>query len=286
MATVLVRCVREDSKTFIIGTGTWRILSDGLDGIDAPSFSVYSDKNAIGDGAIVSGKRINDRDVQIKCRNTNPKANATVRAAALAFFNPKYSFKIYITYQGVTRWADAELEGFSCPSENVHRPITMTIKFYCASGFFKSVDDFGKDIASITGGFGFPYIDVTTPLIPVYASIYNYNQEVTITNDGDVPTYPRVTISFSGDVTNPRIYKDDYYVRILDSFVDGDVVVIDFENCTITKNGENWIHYIDRSSQFTSIVLETGDSILGFGADDGDAYMSVRIYYNKLYLGL
>ena len=284
---VLIRIVRSDGKSFILGTGAWRILSDGLKGIDFPNFSVYSDKNGVGDGALLSGKRIDDRDVQITCKSVDPSANQPIREATMAFFNPKFTFKLFITYQGVTKWIEGELQGFSCPSENIHRPMTLTVKFYCKDPMLKSVDDFGKDIASISAGFGFPYIEsVTEKVIPCYAGIFNFNHEVVINNDGDAMTYPRVTINFSGHVVNPKIYKDNYYVRILGSFYEGDVVVIDFENCTIRKNGVNWIQHIDRSSTFTEMGLDIGDSKIGFQADDGDGNMAVFVYYNKLFLGL
>ena len=95
-----------------------------------------------------------------------------------------------------------------------------------------------------------------------------------------------MTINFSGHAVNPKIYKDNYYVRILGNFYEGDVVVIDFENCTIRKNDVNWIQHIDRSSTFTEMGLNIGDSTIGFEADDGDGNMAVFVYYNKLYLGL
>lgn len=286
---VLIRLLRSDGKSFILGTGAWRILSDGLKGIDFPNFSVYSDKNGVGDGALLSGKRIDDRDVQIKCKSIDPSANATIRDATIAFFNPKHSFKIYITYQGVTKWIEGELQGFSCPSENVYRPMTLTVKFYCKDAMLKSVDDFGKDIASISAGFGFPYVEThldEDPVIPAYADIYSYNHEVVIENDGDAMTYPRVTINFKGSALNPKVYKDSYYVRVLGSFVEDDVLEINFEDCTIKKNGTNWIQHIDRSSTFTEMGLNIGDSTIGFTADDGDGNMEVFVYYNKLYLGL
>lgn len=53
---VLIRIVRSDNKSFLLGTGTWRILSNGLKGIDFPNFSVYSDKNGVGDGALYPAK--------------------------------------------------------------------------------------------------------------------------------------------------------------------------------------------------------------------------------------
>lgn len=284
---VLIKLIRSDQKTFVLGTGAWRILSKGLQGIDFPNFSVYSDKNGVGDGALLSGKRIDDRDIQIKCRSVDPKSNQVIRETTLSFFSPKYSYKLYITYQGITKWIEGELEALSCPSENIYRPMELTVKFYCKDPLLKSVDDFGKDIASIKGGFGFPYIEcVTEKVIPCYASIYSYNHEVVINNDGDAMTYPRVTINFTGHAVNPKIYKDNYYVRILGTFSEGDIVLIDFENCTIRKNGTNCIQYIDRSSTFTQMGLELGDNKIGFSADDGDGNMAVYVYYNKLYLGL
>lgn len=283
---VLVRIVRSDDQTFVLGTGAWRILSNGLTGIDFPNFSIYSEKNGVGNGALFSGKRIDDRDIQIKCKSTDPKSNKTIRDATITFFNPEYSFKLYITYQGVTKWIEGELQGFRCPSENIYRPMTLTVKFYCKDAFLKSVDDFGKNIASIVPCFGFPYIDVLDPLIPVHSDIYQFSHEVVISNDGDTMTYPRVTMNFSGEALNPQIYKDGYYVRVLGLFEDGDVLEIDFEKCTVTKNGANWIQHIDRSSTFTEMGLAKGSSKMGFSADDGDGNIAVYIYYNKLYLGL
>lgn len=283
---VYIEFLRSDNKRFTIGTGSWRILSDGLQGIDFPNFSVYSEKNAVGDNAILSGKRVDDRDIQIEARSINPANNRSIRDATIKFFNPKYSFKLYITYLGVTRWIEGELSGFKCPAENIHRPMKLTVKFYCADGFLRSVDDYGRDIASISPGFGFPYMEATSPLIPVYASLYDFNREVTLVNDGDVVTYPRVTIDFTGNVVNPKVYKDSYYIRVLGTFVSGDEVEVDFENCTIYKNGENISQLVDRASSFTDMGLDPGGSIFGFDADDGDAYMTVYVYYNKLYLGL
>ena len=116
---VLIKLIRSDQKTFVLGTGAWRILSKGLQGIDFPNFSVYSDKNGVGDGALLSGKRIDDRDIQIKCRSVDPKANQVIRETTLSFFSPKYSYKIYITYQGITKWIEGELEALGTLVEEI-----------------------------------------------------------------------------------------------------------------------------------------------------------------------
>lgn len=282
MKPTLVRCVRSDAKEFTIGLSDWKITK--LEGVDSPNFSLFTDKNAIGDGALLSGKRVDDRDVYVEAKSRFPHKNEELRTRALAFFNPKYTYRLHVTYQGITRWISGELEGFSIPSGNVYQNMIMKVRFYCADPYFRSEDNFGNDIASETKMFGFPFIQ--TAKIKTVASAYNFAKLVQISNDGDVGTYCTARVKFNGDATNPKIVKDDYFVRVIDSFVAGDILEIDFSNATIRKNGENIIQKIDRQSTFTSMNLDVGTSQIGFAADTGDANMSVTIYYNKLYLGV
>lgn len=282
MKPTLVRCVRSDTKEFTIGLSDWKITK--LEGVDSPNFSLFTDKNAIGDGALLSGKRVDDRDVYVEAKSRFPHKNEELRVRALAFFNPKYTYRLHVTYQGITRWIFGELEGFSVPSGNVYQNMVMKVRFYCSDPYFRSEDNFGKDIASSQRMFGFPYIQ--TAKIKTVPSAFNFAKLVKITNDGDVETYCMARILFSGQTTNPKIVKDDYFVRVCETFTSGDILEIDFANATIRKNGVNIIQKIDRDSTFTSMQLDVGTSNIGFAADTGDANMSVTIYFNKLYLGV
>jgi hypothetical protein len=55
---------------------------------------------------------------------------------------------------------------------------------------------------------------------------------------------------------------------------------------TITKNGENCIGKVDRTSSFSGMVLKSGDNEVSFEADEGDANMKVVLYYNMRYMGI
>lgn len=282
---VQVRCVRADGQEFLLGTNSaWRILSNGLKGIDYPAISNFSSKNAVKDGAIITGSRVDCRDIQVKAKTTLTKLNAVLRQQAISFFRPKTLYKLYITYQGVTRWSEGLIEGMSCPSENIHLPMYLTVKFFCPDGYLKSVDDYGKNIASITPRFAFPYIQ--TPRIPIVADTFNYEKNVVITNDGDDVANPVIQISFKDECTNPKIMRGDYYVRMLGEFSKGDILVIDCDHNRITKNGTNWIQHIDRTSSLTDMVLTIGDNVISFGADAGDNNLDVFIYFYKRYLGI
>ena len=70
MKPTLVRCVRSDVKEFTIGLSDWKITK--LEGVDFPNFSLFTDKNAIGDGALLSGKRVDDRDVYVEAKSRFP----------------------------------------------------------------------------------------------------------------------------------------------------------------------------------------------------------------------
>lgn len=282
---VKVRCVREDNQEFVMGTGSaWRIVSKGLQGIDYPSISVYSEKSAVNDGSILTGMRIEDRDIQIECKSSFTHISPQLRRQAISFFKPKIKYKIYITYQENTLWCEGVLQGLKCPAKNIHLPLQLIVKFYCPDGYLKSVDNFGKNIASISHMFAFPFI--CTDKIKVVSDTFNYSKNVVINNDGDEQTPPVIKITFKGECQNPQIKKDEYYVRIIDTFRNGDVLLIDCDNNRIEKNGINWIQKIDRTSSLIKMDLDVGDNTIQFGADLGDNNMEVYVYFYKHYLGM
>ena len=283
---VIFKSIRSDGKFLIFGgsNSDWMIPSNGLSGIDYPKTNLYSNSNAVGDGMNISGKNIESRTVKLKAIVKNAALNSIMRKNIISFFNSKYTYSNFVTYQGVTRWINAEIDGFSCPSENIYKPCELTATFFSANPYWRSVDSFGKDIAGITSSWGFPWIDTST--IKPKPSLYNFAQSIDITNDGDVETYCVVVIKAKGPVINPIISNGTNYVKLLTSLIKDDVVIIDFENKTITKNAVNVINYVDKTSSFTSMQLNVGDNSVSFNADDGQEDMSVTIYYNKLYMGI
>lgn len=94
------------------------------------------------------------------------------------------TYKVYLTYMGRTRWAEGRIEKFNLSTGNIHRRMKLTITVLFADPYLKSFEDFGKDIASVSGGAGFPYlcrVNVGQP-----TGIFNFSQIVNLSNDGDV----------------------------------------------------------------------------------------------------
>lgn len=213
----------------------------------------------------------------------NSKNNQTERAKAISFFNPKHTFVVYVTRGSDTRWIIAKINKFKCPDQRQCKAVEMQMALICEDPFFFSKDNYGKNIAAVTGCFGFPFISKINDGFKV--GTYNFAKQIEIENTGDVETYMTIRIEAFGEVVNPKVIKDKAYIRLIDTLVSGDVIEIDMVENTIKKNGVNCIGRTDRTSSFTGMAMDVGDNTISFTADDGDTNMKVVLYYNLRYLG-
>lgn len=288
MNNLTITLIRSDGQTLILGGETWGVTF--LSGIDAPNMSVYSENLATEDGNFVTGKRIGDRTIKVKSQLKNRHNNNLFRNKTVSFFNPKKTYKFIVKFQGTERWINCELDKVIIPSAQNYKALEFAIDLYCANPFFKSMDNFGKNLASEQSGFAFPYIDFDGDeewqAIKPYASVYNFASETIIVNNGDVDTFCIAVIEFTSTVTNPKITKDSGFVRVVGTFEVTDVLVIDFEKGSVEKNGINVSNMVDRMSTFYGMALNIGDNTIGYDADDGQNAMDVTVYYNNQYLGV
>lgn len=283
---MIVKFVRDDLKTFSLGgshkdTAAWGITK--IDGTGNIENEITTEKFALRDGAEITSERIPQRSIDITARVKNRDSNEIERQKAMSFFNPKHSFIIYITKGDVTRWIVAKIQKFKCPEAGARKMVEMSLALICPDPFFYSKDNYGKNIASVTPGFGFPYISPSGRGFNV--GVYNFAKQVEIENTGDVETYATIYIEATGEVENPKIIQNGAYIRLIDNLVNGDVIEIDLVGNTIKKNGLNCIGKIDRKSSFTDMAILPGDNTVAFSADNGDSNMNVVLYYNLKYLG-
>lgn len=281
---VIARIVRDDGAELVADETDWGLTS--IDGADAPGYELFTEKNGSGDGDTVTGKRVAARDLELQAAVMDTSLNDVLRRRALAFFSPKHTYQVYLTYLGTTHWLAAELAAFRAPSAQIAEPQTWSAYFLAAEPYWQSVDDFGQDIAAETPRWGFPYMD--HPTRGVLVSVYNFEREVVFEYDGDAPASPAITLTADGDVTNPKIVKDGAFVRLIDTLTAGDTVVITTAPRAIgvTKNGANALNKIDRASDFTGLRLVPGTNRVRYEADYGDNRLHAVIRYNKQYLGV
>ena len=282
---VKIRIVRSDNKEFNINGNDWKLTK--LDGFGDFQNDINVVDKAVGDGGIITSSRIKEKDRTIVAKSINRHLNDVLRREADSFFNPKLTYKVYCTYMGVTRWAEGTIYKYSIPNDNIYRSMTLTVTFLFPNPYLKSDEDFGEDIASIAPMIGFPYICNITPGRPegITGGVYNVARQVVLENDGTVETYCKAMFVAKGDVVNPSLIIGDSYVKVLDTMSTGDVIEMDFTNSppTVKKNGKNIIGKCDRKSSFDTMILNKGDTVIQFDADNGTNLLQVSIYYNKLY---
>lgn len=284
--SVTCRVVRDDGQEFLIDDVTWRITSDGLEGWDYVTPDVQTEQNVFGDGSYFTSERVSERDRTVTAVLVNRNLNEVMRDVVRSFFGVKRTFKVYLTYQGVTRWCEGKLISYSLPTGNIYDHLTLTFTILCPQPYLKSVDEFAQNIGEVIPLFSFPYISTIDDGFAF--GEYKFAQEVELDNLGDVETYMKVVITAKGDVTNPQISKDDYFIKIIDTMVQGDVIIIDLVSKppTVTKNGVNIIGRTDRNSSFENMKLGIGTSKVSYDADSGENVMDVVIYRNYLYGGM
>ena len=278
--------MRDDGKEFLIDNETWKIPSDGLEGWDYITPAVNTIPNAFSDGSTLSSKRVNEQDRTVTAVLQNKNLNSVMRQVVRSFFGVKRTFKVDLTYQNMTRWCEGEIIAFQMPTENIHKKLQFTFTILSTQPYLLSVEEFGRNIAETTPRFGFPYVSLLNR--GFIFSVFNFAKEVELSNDGDVETYARIVMIARGDVTNPEIKNGDYYIKILDTMKNSDVIEIDLVNSppTVMKNGANIIGRTSRDSSFENMKFQVGTNKVSFDADIGSNVLDVYIYYNKRYGGM
>lgn len=290
--TFKIKIIREsDSAEFSIGDGSdWKLLKNGLDGFAEISNTLSYTDNAAKDGGYITAAHISSIDRTIKFAYIYPQSNDIARQRLSAFFKVKDNFDVYVTHGSTTVWARGKIYKLNASmTSNVEQWLEVSVTFLFPDPYWNSFDEFGKNIASISGMIAFPYIcanDSSNTPQGQTGGIFNFAQEVNLYNDGDVPTYCKIVIDCAGgDIENPEIFVNDEYVRIIDTMTDGDQIVMDFSATppSVKKNGTNYIGHCDRTSAFDSMILNQGDNSVRYDADNGSSHMNVTIYYYKKY---
>lgn len=294
---VLVRIVRSDGRELVLNDGEkWRLPKDALENFANLSYSVSSAEIPSYDGAIVTSKRVASVDRSIKAIAADHTKNEELRAEAISFFNPKFTFECHLTYMGRTRWCSGEQIGFKCSEGNIYEPAEFEWTILCPRPYLQSEGNFGKDIADIVGKFGFPFMSflpvsdgsITGFNTGFVASLHAFAQEVEIDNDGDVESGMKATITAKGNVLNPTLMIGDGFVRVLTTMLEGDIIILDASQRppVVQMNGNNIMHLVDRKSTILDMVIGVGTTKIEYDADDGYQNMSVVVNYNKQYLGI
>ena len=276
----MIKFVRDDDLTLNI-SDYFKIIS--IEGLGTITQEIFTEKRAVGDGDIITGTRVSSRTVTITACNDCAGQFDTSREKINSFFNPKNSFKMYVTYKNNTVWCECIVDARDLPTNNIFAPQMFTLSVFCPSPYFKSYDDFGKDLASISPMMGFPLM--ISQEKGFVTSTRNFSQHVFVPNNGAVETYCTIVLGFESPVKGLKIYKNEKeYIQFTQQLGGKESIKIDFEKRTIEQWGRKLLNCIDRKSTF--FAIDRGGCTVSYSADENESAVHVYLYYNQLYLGV
>lgn len=302
---VTIKIVREDGHEFHINNTEWTIPSNGLKGLGEIMADVYTQNLAMEDGVYVTGQRIPNRNITIKCRNAYASLNREVRDYVIRFFKPKVKYNLFINYNRNEKWIECYLTTLSMPSENIYRNTELTLNFLCPSPYFRSMREYTIDVLGAKPRWGFPYI-ATENITPKF-SVKGSAEYTFLENNGTVDVPFKVKMWFD-ELDDP--YTKGIVISVkhngiskIFSFTTQDspiafpsqIIEVDFADKMLTIDGSkrNTSIYIYESDFDITIPISGAEftvKLSGALSEEQRAYYESRlhceIYYNELYGGM
>lgn len=296
--SVIIDIERSDGQRFVMGTGTgWKLPDDAIEEWNSLDYAIASRENVLTDGSRLLGSRVNEKERYIKEAQFWGDDGVAERQRAISFFNPKYTFRVHITYHGRTRWCAGSQSGFKASTHNIYDKPVITWSIRCFDPYMRDENDHDYSFGDELPMLGFPYVDLhvdkDTPWdYPegLLVAVAIFDGKNTIYNSGDVETPYRVEIKAKALITNPTITKDGRFVKVMVDLFEGDKLVIDLDSRMqkVTINGKNAINKTSRDSTFDGMQMVPGENIFTFGCDNDEnrSLVDVRVLYNDSYLGV
>lgn len=281
---VVLRAVRSDGQVFEYNGDDWGLTS--LEGVDFPKFEISKADRGYGNGSIITGKRKEARDIDIKARERNAGNNTLDRPLALGFHNSNFTFDLYITYMGVTRIAKGcELQGSKCPSGNVFDALTLTVSY-----LHPESDLLGEASESTN----FTAVDPTWHWSRAYTQggsliygVINHATSKVLNYLGSEDTFIHVRLEASGLVEGVNIGVGSINVHIDCTLGSGDVLELDSEAKTVKVNGADLAPASYNGELVPKLILTYGDNVVTVKADDeGNTAFDADVTYVGRYGGI
>ena len=247
-------------------------------GLQETSVEYEMTENAVGNGTIITGWYMPEREITLTARV--PKMNAE---SVFRYFKGNKNYvlvigerKINVVMQNVKlNWA---LTFYNDPR--------IELSLIAPDPYFYDVSDFGKDIAGIIPQFGFPW--TYSPDNPVKFGYREFTDQTIFENDGDAEVGLKLRIEASGIIRGVKFenLRTGQYIKINQDLAQGDILEISTvsnpsETPYIKLNGVDIFDKIDRMSDFFKLAV--GDNFLKYSAEEGVTEMNVYLYYSPKY---
>lgn len=271
-----------------MGSGCPIKLTIAPKGIEAPEYTIHTESNATTDGSSLAGKKVAERIISVFFGIDSILESNTYREEIIRFFNPKYTYSLTVMYGYAQMKISAEVSSLIFDDHtSLWGFLSGEIELLCPFPYFEDLDNFGRNMASVTALFTFPlFIPKTKGRAMSYRTL---KKEVRLSNGGDVPTGIEIhMIATRGPVKNPKIMKTSSgeFIELFLDLKKGDVLMINTNSGKkgITLNGANVFKEKNKLSTFFQI--DVGMNTIKYDAEENYTNLDVNLYYTPKYIGV
>lgn len=283
---------RQDGRSLLLGRDPIRLVS--AEGTENGSYTLSTAENAQIPGAVVTGQKLPPRQLELS-GDLDYTRREELRREMMAFFAPDQPGVAVVRRGDTERKIAYRVSALTFRQKQLCAPAEFTLRLYCPNPYWENVSDYGKNLAAAVPLIGFPLIlpDGAQPhgrgsrrFLTGYTTT---NRTAYLGNGGDAPAGIRAELTATrGQVVNPSLTLLDtgQRVRVLVTMAKGDRLELSTvpRQKTVTLNGENAFHLVDRDSEFFSVPV--GGGRLEYDAQDGYTNLDLRLFYTPVYLGI
>ncbi len=251
-------------------------------GIESSDYELVTAENVNGEGARKKRRKVLSRQIMVGFDYLFWSDRAEMRERLIRFFSPYSSGTLKVSYMGVERNVDYELESFQISGKNVHEVLSCLVYVNCLDPSLKSITVYGESIMTLIGGWKWKFS------LPFQMRRYGELKK-NIYNRGHLET--PVEIYFKGPAVAPKIinHRTGQYIQVTKTLTSDDTLYVStmYRELTVkiigdggTTDAWNWLN---PESEF--FRLQPGDNMIEY--DSGSVKSKgVEVHYRERYLGV
>ena len=271
---IIIRLTMAGKTITVQKGGVYRL--NRIEGIESPDYDVRAEEYSTMPGGYLSEEHVPVRNVSLTFTVDDIYRTEEERKKLISFFGIGKTGELEVERAGAKRKLQIRMAASpTFEQANIHTDrLKVTVQMMALSPYFEATVPVEIRFGTVIPLLNFPLtfvsgvgVDFGKPEVTDYAVLYN---------DGDVGAGLVLTVRASGGrITNPYVYLDREYVRVLTVLEAGDELVIDTRTGkkSIRINGENRLLF-DRNSTFFSVP--PGEHTVRVGADGGKEYIDAQ----------
>lgn len=286
-----ITCKNNEGMAVTFGSSFSPYLLADCDGIYTVINKVGISDNTMNDGATYQGAVVSKRNIVLTLKDkSNHRLN---RYQLYQLFPPDTKGTLIYSEDGVDRVIDYYVEKID--PDSIDKVRTATVSLICPDPFFRATSDITLTMAGWESGFKF--IHAFTAEGETFGARINEKLKTIENYSGAKGIGLTIEIIANGAVHNPSITQVETgnFIKVGTlahpmNMVSGDVLTITTETnnkkVMLTHEGVTTEinEYLDEESEFIQLIA--GINTIGYAAESGEAYMTVKLTYREKYLGV